>query len=388
MIDDTISVIQYCPTWLPQTQTWIYNQVKYLPNTVMDLIVCEQTENLDQFTIPNIHCHEHESVTGALWEKMLRNLNIRSSNTYLSALVKKFKTQLVHSHFGNIGWHNQKCLNTIQVKHIVTYYGFDVNMLPTQNPIWYKRYAELFEKADGFLCEGPFMANQLVRMGCPKNKITVQHLGVDVKRIQFVPRRFNGKSPLKILIAASFTEKKGIPYALEAIAHFRKNCDVIVTIIGDTNPKNKDNNEKNKILASIKKLELTDCTHLLGFQPYSKLFEEAYQNHIFISPSVTASTGDTEGGAPVSLIDMMATGMPVVSTKHCDIPEVVQYGETDWLTEERDFLGLSSRLEWLVNNPDNWYKMVSYGRAHIENEYDVEKQGVRLGKIYKALVLN
>lgn len=386
MIDDSFSVIQYCPTWLPQTQTWIYNQVKYLPNNIKGHIVCQQTENLDQFFLPNIHCHEQESLAGVLWEKILRNLNVRTSNTYLSTLVKKYKTQLVHSHFGNIGWHIQKCLDTIKVKHIVTYYGYDVNMLPSQNPKWYKRYVELFEKANGFLCEGPFMANELIKMGCPKSKVTVQHLGVDVKRIQFVPRKYNENSPLKILIAASFTEKKGIPFALGAIADFRKNHDVIVTIIGDANPKNKDTNEKDKILSSIKKLGLSDCTHLLGFQPYSKLFEEAYQNHIFISPSVTASSGDTEGGAPVSLIDMMATGMPVISTKHCDIPEVVQNGRADWLTEERDILGLSSRLTWLVSHPNEWEKMVSYGRDHIEKEYDVEKQGIRLGAIYRELL--
>lgn len=388
MVDEKISVIQCCPTWLPQTQTWIFNQAKFLPVTVECHIACEQTQNLDQFDIMNIHCHEDESAIGTLWEKLLRNLTIRPSHSYLSSVAKKYNAQLVHSHFGNIGWHNQKCLDAIHMKHIVTFYGYDVNMLPTQNPNWYNRYSELFEKADGFLCEGPYMANQLVLMGCPKSKVTVQHLGVEVNRIRFAPRKYNTEAPLKILIAASFTEKKGIPYAIEAIAHFRKKHEVLITIIGDANPKNKDINEKNKILTAIQGLGLSDCTRLIGFQPYSRLFEEAYKHDIFISPSVTASTGDTEGGAPVSLIDMMATGMPVVSTNHCDIPEVVQYGKADWLTEEKDIPALAARLEWLADHPDDWEEIVKIGRNHIEKEYDVEKQGIRLGAIYKNILLN
>ncbi len=69
----------------------------------------------------------------------------------------------------------------------------------------------------------------------------------------------------------------------------------------------------------------------MGYQPHSTLFAEAYRHHIFLSPSVTASTGDTEGGAPVSLIEMAATGMLIVSTTHCDIPEVIKHGVTGLL---------------------------------------------------------
>jgi len=75
---------------------------------------------------------------------------------------------------------------------------------------------------------------------------------------------------------------------------------------------------------------------MLGFQPHAILFEEAYKNHIFLSPSVTALDGDTEGGAPVTIIEMAATGMPIISTKHCDIPEVIKDGVTGFLANERD----------------------------------------------------
>ena len=79
-------------------------------------------------------------------------------------------------------------------------------------------------------------------------------------------------------------------------------------------------------MAVIEKHKLQSKIRMLGFQPYSVLLEEAYTHHIFLSPSVTASDGDTEGGAPVTLIEMLATGMPIVSTTHCDIPEIICKG--------------------------------------------------------------
>ena len=57
-----------------------------------------------------------------------------------------------------------------------------------------------------------------------------------------------------------------------------------------------------------------------------------------MAPSVTASDGDMEG-TPMALVDMAATGMPIISTTHSDIPEIIRHGETEFLAEERDWRG-------------------------------------------------
>ena len=64
------------------------------------------------------------------------------------------------------------------IKHLVTFYGFDVNYLPQMDPSWSQRYQELFAQCDRVLCEGPHMAGCLVGLGCPESKVRVQHLGV------------------------------------------------------------------------------------------------------------------------------------------------------------------------------------------------------------------
>lgn len=115
------------------------------------------------------------------------------------------------------------------------------------------------------------------------------------------------------------------------------------------------------------------------------LFEEAYKHHIFISPSVTAKNGDTEGGAPVTVIEMAASGMPIVSTTHCDIPEVIEDGVTGLLAPERDVDKLVSRIQWFLKNNNSWEAMLRAGRQKSEREFDVRAQAERLGEIYEGI---
>lgn len=386
MKSNKIIAIHSFPVWLPQTQTWMYNQVKHLPETVEVHVVCERTENLDQFAVSNIHSLQSTSKLQYYLEKGMRKLRLRRLPSYLTLMAQKTNGQLIHSHFGDIGWLNLDAVRRADVRHVVTFYGYDVNRLPTQDRNWLSRYKELFERADLFLCEGPHMAQQLRRIGCRPEKIRVHHLGVEIETIPYKPRSWQHGQPLRVLIASSFQEKKGIPYALEALAVLQHDLPMEITIIGDAGSQQRSQREKRYILDIIEDRGLATKTKLLGFQPYSILFREAYDHHVFISPSVTASDGDTEGGAPVSIIEMIATGMPVVSTSHCDIPEVVQYGITNWLVEERNVNGLVNKMRWLVEHSNEWNEYLDRGRRHVELEFSANEQGKRLEKIYQSLM--
>ncbi|HET6462182.1 MAG TPA: glycosyltransferase, partial [Candidatus Krumholzibacteria bacterium] len=165
----------------------------------------------------------------------------------------------------------------------------------------------------------------------------------------------------------------------------RRAVPLEITLIGDAGGELQTAKEKQKILATIEREGLGNCTRLPGYQPYRVVMEEARRHHVFLSPSVTASDGDTEGGAPVSLIEMSASGMMIVSTRHCDIPGVILDGVSGLLAPERDVDALVERLHWIVAHPERWLEMQRAGRAHIEAEFDAKRQGERLGAIYHEL---
>lgn len=386
-IKKKLTIIHSTSIWLPQTMTWLYNQVRSLPEEIESHIVCEVTQNIDQFSLPNIHCLSNAGKWRYYWDYMMRKFHLRRHLGFQVYIAKQKHADIVHSHFGNQGWLDLGVAKKAGLKHIVTFYGLDVNYLPQLDSRWYERYSELFKQVDRVLCEGPYMAQCVFDLGCPEQKVRVHHLGVNVDEIPFRPRVFSPGEHLRILIAALFREKKGIPYALEALGRLQHEIPIEITLIGDASREPRSQAEKQKILATIEKYKLKDKIRMLGYQPHTILLEEAYRHHVFLSPSVTTSDGDTEGGAPVTIIEMLATGMPVVSTKHCDIPGIIKHGITGLLAEERDVDGLVRHLKWLIDHPEQWHDMVRAGRMHVEAEFNARVQGERLAAIYKELIV-
>jgi colanic acid/amylovoran biosynthesis glycosyltransferase len=230
------------------------------------------------------------------------------------------------------------------------------------------------------------MAKNIIKLGCPEKKIIIQHLGVPVERILFEPRKWESNTPLKFLIAGTFVEKKGIPNALYALGKINKSTPIEITIIGDAREDERSQIEKKKILRAISENGLLENTRLLGYQPHSVLHEEAYQHHVFISPSITADDGDTEGGVPISIIEMAASGMPIVSTRHCDIPGVIIDGETGFLAQEDNIYDLTAKINTLIDQKNCWNNLLAKSRNHIEKEFNAKIQGEKLSEIYSAVL--
>jgi colanic acid/amylovoran biosynthesis glycosyltransferase len=335
--------------------------------------------------LPNIHSLADTSRLRYFWERGMQKLRLGRRSRFLTHQAGRHHGQILHSHFGNIGWRDLTAAREATLKHVVSFYGLDVS-LPKKSPRWRERYRALFKQVDRVLCEGPYMAQSIVDIGCPKQKIFVNHLGVEVDNIQFKHRTWVPGGPLRVLIAGSFREKKGIPYALEALGLLQHEVDLEVTVIGDANNEARNQAEKRRILAIVEKHDLQSKTRMLGYQPHVVVFDEAYKHHIYLAPSVTAKDDDVEGGAPVTIIEMAATGMPVVSTRHCDIPMVIRHGVTGLLAEERDVDGLIRNLKWLVDHPERWHSMVQAGRRHVELEFNARLQGKRLLEIYEEVI--
>lgn len=365
------------------TTNWIYNQLvtmrKYEPVAVVRQI------KGSTFPLKHLYCFQNVKGFKRFAFRVLRKLTGVGYEYYV---FRKNSVVLLHSHFGYIGFADLDMVRRLKVPHITTFYGCDLSM-PQREPIWEVRYHELLEKCNLFLTEGHYMKKCLVEMGCPEEKVIVQHLGVDLEKIPYIPRKIGPDGKIKILAVGTFTEKKGLPYALEAFALVReKHRNLEFILIGgvpnETQPEFLRTREA--IFNVIEKYNLKDSVKLLGYLPYDEYIKVAQEAHIFISPSVHAKDGDTEGGAPVSIIEMSAAGMPILSTFHCDIPEVVIDGQTGYLVPERDVEATAERLDYLVSHPERWQEMGHKGRQHIEKEYNLIHQVEKLENIYTDLI--
>jgi colanic acid/amylovoran biosynthesis glycosyltransferase len=109
------------------------------------------------------------------------------------------------------------------------------------------------------------------------------------------------------------------------------------------------------------------------------------ESHIFILPSVTATNGDKEG-LPNVLKEALASGLPVISTYHAGIPELIQDGKSGFLVKERDAYTLSIRLNQLIENPSLWSTFSSKGRKRVEEAFNLQHQIQKLEQIYTELL--
>jgi colanic acid/amylovoran biosynthesis glycosyltransferase len=380
-----IRVLHSIPTWLAQTQTWIHTQVDCLPaGEIESHVVCERVLNLDQFPVAQLHAFSDAPAMLRLWDRGLRRLGVRRHLGFQARVARKIGARVMHSHFGNHGWTDLGAARAAGLRHVVTFYGYDVNALP-RRPQWGGRIREVLQRADLVLCEGPHMRRCIVDLGCAEDRVRVHHLGVRLGQLSFRPRSLAAGEPLRVLIASTFTEKKGIVFAMEALGRLRDEIRFEVTVIGDARSSDEGRAEKQNILDAIRRCGLEARVRMPGFKPYEVLLREMYGHHLLLAPSVTAADGDTEGGAPVTLIEAAATGMVVVSSRHCDIPNVVLDTQTGYLADERDVDGLVAALRAATREPDRWQALLARGRARVESEFDAVRQGQRLAAIYRDL---
>jgi colanic acid/amylovoran biosynthesis glycosyltransferase len=308
-----------------------------------------------------------------------RNLQLLRQN------IEGYNIDIVHSHFANLGCEMMEVLKGKKVKHFVSYYGFDYERLPFTRPEYVEKYRQLFEEADGFICEGTHGARTLEKMGCPPSKIHVVRLGIPVDQVQFVNRHKNHNS-LKLIQVASMTEKKGHYYTIRAFAEAVKTCpEMSLTLIGS--PKMPDDvSIQIDLQEQIRLHRLEAKVKLIDRIDYSFLHQMLAEHDVFIHPSCYTAKRDCEGGAPVVLLDAEATGMPVISTRHCDIPDEVIHGCTGLLSEERDIQSLVENIKqfYLMNN-DEFNEYSQRAREHIDLNYNIRMSGHSLLNVYKTL---
>ena len=370
--------------YLPYSETFIHNYIRHMQRYA-PVVVTREAINLDQFPV------NHVVTLPAWWpplERLRGFLTIQLKRFMLreplyerdyTRALRQARPDVMHAHFGLCGLFMLPVKRRLEIPMVVSFYGYDLSELPqARGQDVYARYG-LFEAGERFTVEGGHARCCLIDLGCPEEKIELLHIGVNLTKFPFVPRYRQADEKVRILFTGRLIEKKGILYALQAIARLRDRTEEFeLTIIGD-GPQRPDAERL------IKELSLEPYVHLVGTVRYEEFQKACAQAHIFLAPSVTdLETGVTEGGAPTVLLEAQAAGMPVVSTYHADIPEVVRDGVSGLLSPERDVEALAANLATMVLHPERWPEMGAAGRRHVENNYEIGAQVRRLEAIYDA----
>ena len=385
MINKTIKIVHCKASFGVLTENWVYNQILDLDKKVLIKLYSVTHENQDSFPLKNLQSLYDNLGNIPLLFNRIWNRLFHWYPQFLLCLWKD-RPNLIHAHFGPDGYKFLPYAKLSGIPLITSFYGYDAYTLPQTELSWRKKYSKLFKQGRLFLAEGPAMRDKLIEIGCPSEKIVIHHIGIEPDKYDFHIRKPN--SHIRLLVCGRFVEKKGIPYAVEALKHVisKTKANVRLTIVGDSNRRGALTVEKKKILRAIEEHGIRDAVTLTGFVSHSDLIKIIYDHHVFLAPSIHASDGNAEGGFPVILTEVLASGMPAVAFNHCDIPEIIQDGVSGFLVPEHDVGALAEKLTYLIEHPGLWPEMGQAGREHVEANFNIDTLNCRLVEIYRNLI--
>lgn len=317
---------------------------------------------------------------------ILRSLNIFKYGREALSLTLLFQVipflekgpyDIIHCQFGGLGLKGLclKQLTAAPAKLVTSFRGFDASrVVHNRSGI----YDELFREGDIFFPVCKSLGKRIIKEGCNENKIIVVPSGIDCEKFTYAERKRLEGEPTRVLTIARLVEKKGIIYAIEAITRLIKSgrC-VTYVVVGD-----------GKLRGDLERLieDVGNTTHiqLLGWRNQDEVMQLIKSSHILVAPSVTSADGDQEG-IPNVLKEAMASGLPIISTDHSGIPELVEDGISGFLVKERDVDSLTNRLSYLIDHPEIWPEMGRAGHACVQKYYDINKLNDKLVDLYRKL---
>ncbi|KAE9792390.1 colanic acid biosynthesis glycosyltransferase WcaL [Escherichia coli] len=318
------------------------------------------------------------------WQALnLKRYGAESRNLILSAIcgqvATSFHADVFIAHFGPAGVTAAKLreLGVIRGKIATIFHGIDISSRDVLNH-YTPEYQQLFRRGDLMLPISDLWAGRLQKMGCPREKIAVSRMGVDMTR--FSPRPVKAPAtPLEIISVARLTEKKGLHVAIEACRQLKEQGVAFRYRILGIGP------WERRLRTLIEQYQLEDVVEMPGFKPSHEVKAMLDDADVFLLPSVTGADGDMEG-IPVALMEAMAVGIPVVSTLHSGIPELVEADKSGWLVPENDARALAQRLAAFSQlDTDELAPVVKRAREKVEHDFNQQVINRELASLLQAL---
>ncbi|MEO1544453.1 MAG: glycosyltransferase, partial [Pseudomonadota bacterium] len=242
-------------------------------------------------------------------------------------------------------------------------------------------YDQLLREGDLHLPINSNWFEWLEAHGAPPEKLALHHLGVDPDDFPYSARRDKPDTqPFVFTNVCRMVEKKGLAFALKGLAELRRlepNRKFHFRMAGD-----------GPLLEELQQLtrtlDLSDVVTFLGRIPHSAINQELSDADAFLAPSVVAKDGDMEG-IPIAIMEAMAVGLPVVSTFHSGIPELITHNVNGRLCREHDVTGLAELMREVMTEPEITRQYALEARRTIESKFNSRVSNARLESFVQAI---
>jgi colanic acid/amylovoran biosynthesis glycosyltransferase len=261
---------------------------------------------------------------------------------------------------------------------IVSFHGADV-MLKADSPDYAAKLNKVFDAVPLVLARSRSLEQRLIRLGCDPEKIRINRTGIPLEQFPARRRKAPGDRPWRFLQACRLIPKKGLTTCLRAFALFCRqnpNAELLIAGKGPLQP---------SLEALAAHLNVSQKVHFAGFLSQADLLDLYYRCHVFLHPSEMTADENQEG-IPNSILEAMATGMPVLATRHGGIPEAVEDGRCGALVDERDYQALAAEMIKITRTQHSFSEMGALASESVAAHFEQRSHIAQLEGYYREAV--
>lgn len=371
-------VASYCTTFLKPEMRHIYRQVTGLQR-YSTFVMTRERMCEEQFPFSDIELipRARKNFIKRFYLKYIRQLPPVYYRGELQVLIKMLKRRpadVMHAYFGHTGVHLLPFILEWNKPCLVSFHGMDIQKRPQQEG-YDEQMQELLRTVPLVLARSKSLMDGLERLGCPKEKLRLNRTGIPLEHFPFQQRPMPMDGSWRFVQACRLIAKKGLGTALRAFAKFHAKHPKATFRIAGEGPL------KGEIEKLIAELGLGDAVELSGFLSQDDLAALYARSHIFLHPSEMPPDQNQEG-VPNSMLEAMATGLPVLATTHGGIPEAVTHERTGLLVPERDEEALFQAMCHITAETDTLYILGEAASRAVREEFEQSKQIEKLESYY------
>jgi len=378
-----MKILVFVETFMGPTVSFILNELNGLSEFHEVKVITTKRLNATEFPFPDVEeipftiNRVQKKVRWLLeiWDVAILRKN-KSFSKRLNEVVRDFNPDIIQGHFGYESLIMLENMEPIKAPVFITFHGYDASQL-----LFRKSYvAKLNSCFSNFDVWPIFVSNymklEMAKAGLVNTKGKVNYCGIDHNR--FV--NDGTKLPhdkFVFLQIASFNEKKGQIYTLRAFKKFlekRPDADRYKLILAGSW------GLVEEIKKAAKELGLNEHVAFPGPLDYDKVIEYLCKSNVFVHHSIVSSRGDKEG-IPTAIMEAMAMELPILSTFHSGIPELVEDGVNGYLVDEKDVDAYAQRMEDSLK-----WGLIKVNREKVINHFSLKGHVSALIDMYEEAI--
>ncbi len=371
-------VASYCTTFLKPEMRHIYRQVTGLRRWET-FVVCRERLEAGRYPFEDVVVPPvvKSNFLRRAWLKYVRReppIVYRGEYGALAGVLEARQADLLHVYFGHTGVHLLPFLRRWPGPAVVSFHGMDVQTR-ADRPGYEAGLRALLSEIPLVLARSESLRDRVIALGADPARVRINRTGIPLEAFPVTGRERPPDGGWHFVQACRLIEKKGLDVALRAFARFAAAHPAARFTIAGDGPL------REPLERLARELGTAERVAFAGFMDQAGLRDLYHRSHVFVHPSQITDDQNQEG-IPNSMLEAMATGLPVLATKHGGIPEAVCHGVTGLLVPERDVDGLAGSMARLAAATGEWEAMGRAAAADVREHFEHAAQIAKLEGFY------